>query len=465
LIENDLVKQNKNSSSSRNKVMKNKISQFPALSLAVAAMLSVFNAPFSTLAAPFELFVTQSPPGPQNTDPANWSGVLQFHLTANGGVLNPGGGIDKTNLDDPAGLGFRPATSELFVGNRWGNSSPSSISRFIYDPVTRRLIPNGTITGNSLFGVHQITFSPVTGEMFAANFGNGVSRFTFDTNGTALANGVIGSGSMRGVAVSPDGLRLYASSVSSVIRQFDLTTGAELAGVIVPSGVGGLHFFQVQAGRLYVAAPSDNCVYCYLIGTNDDLTLVDAITNTLAAIAVTLSPDGQDMFVSGHKTSDLIYRFAHNPQNDTWTDMGTVDTGSSLGGILAIPSGPQPDITLTATNSAVVAWCSVPAGWNLQVSTNLATTNWITPPETVQDNGTNKYIIVNPPDGNRFFRLSKQRGRLAIRSAEFFCDQMKGNKIMKTKLHPSIVLATAGWLENSSDPRFREITSHFPSSR
>jgi hypothetical protein len=73
-----------------------------------------------TLAAPFELLVTQSPPGPQNTDPANWSGVLQFHLTASGGVLNPETGIDKTNLDDPAGLGFRSSTSELFVGNRWG---------------------------------------------------------------------------------------------------------------------------------------------------------------------------------------------------------------------------------------------------------------------------------------------------------------------------------------------------------
>jgi hypothetical protein len=40
LIENDLVKQNKNSSSSRNKVMKNKISQFPALGIAAVALLA-----------------------------------------------------------------------------------------------------------------------------------------------------------------------------------------------------------------------------------------------------------------------------------------------------------------------------------------------------------------------------------------------------------------------------------------
>ena len=34
-----------------------------------------------------------------------------------------------------------------------------------------------------------------------------------------------------------------------------------------------------------------------------------------------------------------------------------------------------------------------------------ATSNWVTPAETVQDNLTNKFIIVNPPTGNRFYRL------------------------------------------------------------
>ena len=391
------------SQNQRNNIMKNKKRWSSALSIAVVAMVVGVNIP----AAQFELFVTQSPPGPQNTDPANWSGVLQYHLTASGGILNPGAGIDKSNLDDPAGLGFRPSTSELFVGNRWGNSGPSSISRSIYDPVTRRLTANGTITGNGLFGVHQVAFNPVTGEMFAANYGNGVSRFTFDTNGNALANGMIGSGTMRGVAVSPDGLRLYASSVSSVIRQFDLATGVELAGVIVPSNVGGLHFFQIQAGRLYVAAPSDNCVYRYTIGANDDLTLVDAITNAQAAIAVTLSPDGQEMFVSGHKTSDLIYRFAHNRQDDSWTDMGTVDTGSSLGGILTIPSNPEPAIALMPANSVIVSWALPAEGWVLQQTPSLTGNPppWVEISPPYQTNSAQAWITISPPAGIKFFRL------------------------------------------------------------
>jgi hypothetical protein len=40
-----------------------------------------------------------------------------------------------------------------------------------------------------------------------------------------------------------------------------------------------------------------------------------------------------------------------------------------------------------------------------EVNTNLATTNWVTPTETVTDNGIIKYILVNPPPGNRFYQL------------------------------------------------------------
>jgi len=62
-------------------------------------------------------------------------------------------------------------------------------------------------------------------------------------------------------------------------------------------------------------------------------------------------------------------------------------------------------IKLTTTNTAQVYWASPSPGWNLQVNTNLATTNWVTPVETVQDNGTIKFILVDPPTGNRFYRL------------------------------------------------------------
>jgi len=68
---------------------------------------------------------------------------------------------------------------------------------------------------------------------------------------------------------------------------------------------------------------------------------------------------------------------------------------------------PPLGIFRTTTNTVVVWWASHPLGWNLQQLTNLNTTNWISPVETVNDNGTNKFIIINPPSGARFYRLRK----------------------------------------------------------
>ena len=94
-------------------------------------------------------------------------------------------------------------------------------------------------------------------------------------------------------------------------------------------------------------------------------------------------------------------------------DAGGPMTGGNFsltGGFWALyavqtPGAPVLNIKLTTTNTAQVYWPSPSTGYNLQVNTNLVTTNWVTPAETVQDNGTIKFILVNPPAGNRFYRL------------------------------------------------------------
>ena len=74
---------------------------------------------------------------------------------------------------------------------------------------------------------------------------------------------------------------------------------------------------------------------------------------------------------------------------------------------LALPLGaPVLSIRLTTTNTALAYWPSPSTGYNLQMNTNLAATNWVTPAESVTDNGTIKYIIGNPRTGNVFFRLA-----------------------------------------------------------
>jgi uncharacterized delta-60 repeat protein len=64
-------------------------------------------------------------------------------------------------------------------------------------------------------------------------------------------------------------------------------------------------------------------------------------------------------------------------------------------------------ISLTHTNAAVISWPYPSTGWNLQQNSNLQTVNWVTPPETISNDGTNNFMVISPPAGNLFFRLSQ----------------------------------------------------------
>jgi len=66
---------------------------------------------------------------------------------------------------------------------------------------------------------------------------------------------------------------------------------------------------------------------------------------------------------------------------------------------------PHLGIRRAPTNTLQVFWASPATGFALQQNTQIHTTNWVAAPEPVLDNGTNKFIIVNPPAGTRFYRL------------------------------------------------------------
>ncbi len=100
--------------------------------------------------------------------------------------------------------------------------------------------------------------------------------------------------------------------------------------------------------------------------------------------------------------------------------IGQPDAGAMSGGEFSLAGGfwgmistiQMPDAPLltvrpTQTNTVVISWPSGAVGFSLQQSGNLSISNWTTPPETVANDGTNKFIVVNPPAGNRFYRLFK----------------------------------------------------------
>ena len=107
-----------------------------------------------------------------------------------------------------------------------------------------------------------------------------------------------------------------------------------------------------------------------------------------------------------------------------FTVTGTVGqpvVGEASGGQFAVTGGfwgivavvqttnaPLLSIARTATNTIVVWWPSPSTGWSPQQNSSLTTTNWVNPPETANDNGASKFILIAPPAGNRFYRLTRQ---------------------------------------------------------
>lgn len=96
--------------------------------------------------------------------------------------------------------------------------------------------------------------------------------------------------------------------------------------------------------------------------------------------------------------------------------IGQPDAGASLAGggfaltggfWSAVPTLGAPLLTIrrTPTNSVVISWPSPSTDFTLQQNANLNTASWTAPAEAISDNGTNRFIIVNPPTGNRFYRL------------------------------------------------------------
>ena len=98
-------------------------------------------------------------------------------------------------------------------------------------------------------------------------------------------------------------------------------------------------------------------------------------------------------------------------------DAGVVMTGgnySLTGGFWSLyavqtPGAPLLTITLNPQLSTInVSWPSPSTGWLLQQNTNsVSSVNWSNVTATIQDDSAMKTVVVNPPTGNRFYRLIK----------------------------------------------------------
>jgi len=88
---------------------------------------------------------------------------------------------------------------------------------------------------------------------------------------------------------------------------------------------------------------------------------------------------------------------------------GTTYSGGSAGiygTVFSLNLAPVLTVQLTTTNTVAISWPSPSTDFVLQENTNgIATANWSNVTATIQDNGTTKTFVVNPPTGNGFYRL------------------------------------------------------------
>jgi hypothetical protein len=141
--------------------------------------------------------------------------------------------------------------------------------------------------------------------------------------------------------------------------------------------------------------------------------LVSVFSFQLSAFAQSYSIDWHTIDGGGGTSTGGVYSVSGTIGQP---DAGTMSGGNyslsggfwSLLSVVQTPGAPLLSIWLTTTNTAMVSWPSPSAGFTLQHNTySVASVNWSNIVSGVQDNGTIKYLIVNPPTGNRFYRLFK----------------------------------------------------------
>lgn len=77
----------------------------------------------------------------------------------------------------------------------------------------------------------------------------------------------------------------------------------------------------------------------------------------------------------------------------------------SLLSVVQTPGAPLLSLSLTATNTAVISWPFPSTGFALEANPSLGTTNWTSVTNTVQNDGTFKWVVVPANSGHKFFRL------------------------------------------------------------
>ena len=268
----------------------------------------------------------------------------------------------------------------------------------------------------------------VSGSSLSANFAavryntNGAPDLSFGSLGRAQEN--VGGGTLDAgyaMAIQPDGKIIVAgaagvgslpgpvsgnTAVNSFVAlvRFNTNGSPDTSfgnnGAVITE-IGTFSDFATSLalqpnGKILVAGASQNGFYKFFaLRYNADGTVDGSYGN-----------NGTAFVDFGSATNEVAYALALDSSGRAILagDAGGTFGLARLQGDFAV--SPPLKIFLTTSNAVVVFWPFPSTGWNLQQNTLLSTGSWIAPAQTVNNDGTNNFIVVTPPSGNAFYRLT-----------------------------------------------------------
>ena len=192
------------------------------------------------------------------------------------------------------------------------------------------------------------------------------------------------------MTVGPAGVSSYGISA-----QFDNTelslVGAPASTELLPAGF----TFHFTAG-VAEESQAQGHVYSFEAAT---FGLGPANTNfTIGTINFTVTALVSDA------SADITLGFYNSSIDGLFDNAGNPVVPVSVNGFVT----PRPTlrIALTGTNTVLVAWPAPSTGFNLQQNAGIETMNWTSVTNTVNVVGSEKQVIIAPPVGQKFYRLS-----------------------------------------------------------
>ncbi|MEI7575342.1 MAG: WD40 repeat domain-containing protein [Armatimonadota bacterium] len=284
----------------------------------------------ATSFAQFRLIAAETTSGSVGGNTAQYGGVQVYDFATTGGAAAAGTGIPASALHDAIGVVVRG--SDLYVSNRYGNTlGQGSIQRF---GITQTGFTGGaeilTASNANFQGFHGFNFAP-DGDIWVSTVNNGSRHYTGSTD--------VGGSSflpVRDAWVSPDGKRLIESQ-NTGLRVTNLTTNTSTFFALDGNFA---HQMQYQGGALYVTTYANaGQVYKVDLNANFEPIAKTSVATPQQAIGLAFSPDGAEMFVSGHQ-SDNISRYLWN--GSAWAANGTISTGHNMGYLATVAVVPEP---------------------------------------------------------------------------------------------------------------------------